>query len=50
MPVKKKILLVEDDHNFGSILKDYLSLHSYETIVIQRNNLEFIDPDNIRHQ
>ena len=31
MPSKKKILLVEDDNNFGSILRDYLTLHSYET-------------------
>ena len=25
----KKILLVEDDPNFGTILKDYLALHDY---------------------
>ena len=25
----KKILLVEDDPNFGTVLKDYLSLHDY---------------------
>lgn len=27
---KSKILLVEDDPNFGSVLKDYLELHDFE--------------------
>ena len=26
---KKKILIVEDDFNFGNILKDYLILNDY---------------------
>ena len=29
----KKILIVEDDYNFGSILKDYLSLNSYKVVL-----------------
>ena len=41
MPTKKKILLVEDDHNFGSILRDYLTLHSYET-TLAKNGIEGI--------
>ena len=41
MPAKKKILLVEDDHNFGSILRDYLTLHSYET-TLAKNGIEGI--------
>ena len=27
---QEKILIVEDDYNFGSILKDYLTLNSYK--------------------
>ena len=30
-----KILLVEDDPNFGMILKDYLELHDYTVILAQ---------------
>ena len=41
MPAKKKILLVEDDNNFGSILRDYLTLHSYET-TLAKNGIESI--------
>ena len=41
MPSKKKILLVEDDNNFGSILRDYLTLHSYET-TLAKNGIEGI--------
>ena len=29
----KKILIVEDDYNFGSILKDYLILNSYQVVL-----------------
>ena len=29
----KKILIVEDDYNFGSILKDYLTLNSYKVVL-----------------
>ena len=42
MPSKKKILLVEDDNNFGSILRDYLTLHSYET-TLAKNGIEGIE-------
>ena len=42
MPKKKKILLVEDDHNFGSILRDYLTLHSYE-ITLAKNGIEGLE-------
>ena len=30
-----KILLVEDDPNFGMILKDYLELHDYTVVLAQ---------------
>ena len=42
MPSKKKILLVEDDNNFGSILRDYLILHSYET-TLAKNGIEGLE-------
>ena len=42
MSVKKKILIVEDDHNFGSILKDYLSLQNYET-TLAKNGIEGLE-------
>ncbi len=35
----KKILIVEDDTNFGNILKEYLSLNDYE-IALAKNGLE----------
>lgn len=38
----KKILLVEDDPNFGSILKDYLQLNDYK-ITLARNGIEGFD-------
>ena len=38
----KKILLVEDDPNFGSILKDYLSLNDYE-ITMAKNGIEGLE-------
>jgi len=38
----KKILLVEDDNNFGSILRDYLTLHSYET-TLAKNGIEGLE-------
>ena len=37
-----KILIVEDDHNFGSILKDYLTLHKYET-TLAKNGIEGLE-------
>ena len=42
MPSKKKILLVEDDNNFGLILRDYLTLHSYET-TLAKNGIEGLE-------
>ena len=42
MPAKKKILLVEDDKNFGLILRDYLTLHSYET-TLAKNGIEGLE-------
>ena len=42
MAEKKKILIVEDDPNFGSILKDYLKLHSYD-VSLAKNGLEGLE-------
>jgi len=39
---KKKILLVEDDQNFGSILKDYLSMNDFE-VTLAKNGMEGLD-------
>ena len=39
---KKKVLLVEDDQNFGSILRDYLELNDYD-VVLARNGVEGIE-------
>jgi len=36
---KKRILLVEDDPNFGSILKDYLELNDF-SVVLAKNGIE----------
>lgn len=38
-PEKKKILLVEDDLNFGIVLRDYLSMNDYE-VVLAKNGME----------
>src|SRR5690606_22884308 len=35
----KKILLVEDDQNFGAILKDYLMLNDFE-VTLAKNGME----------
>ncbi len=35
----KKILLVEDDQNFGAILKDYLMLNDFE-VILAKNGME----------
>ena len=35
----KKILLVEDDPNFGIVLKDYLSMNSYD-VTHAKNGME----------
>lgn len=37
--INKKILLVEDDPNFGSILKDYLSMNDFE-VTLAKNGME----------
>ena len=42
MAEKKKILIVEDDPNFGSILKDYLRLHSYD-VTLAKNGIEGLE-------
>jgi len=39
METMKKILLVEDDPNFGSILKDYLMMNDFE-VVLAKNGME----------
>ena len=39
MKLNNKILIVEDDPNFGSILKDYLSLNDYK-VTLAKNGLE----------
>ena len=38
----KNILLVEDDTNFGTLLNDFLSLHSYN-VVLAKNGIESFD-------
>ncbi|MGB0950242.1 MAG: DNA-binding response regulator, partial [Marinirhabdus sp.] len=35
----KKILLVEDDPNFGTVLKDYLSMNDYQ-VTHAKNGME----------
>ena len=40
--VQKKILLVEDDPNFGAVLKDYLSMNDYE-VTLAKNGMEGFD-------
>jgi two-component system, OmpR family, response regulator len=40
--IKHKILLVEDDLNFGAILKDYLIMNDFE-VVLARNGMEGFD-------
>jgi two-component system OmpR family response regulator len=42
MSKRKKILLVEDDPNFGSILNDYLNLHSYSS-TLAKNGIEGLE-------
>lgn len=38
----KKILIVEDDPNFGSILRDYLTLNDYE-VTLAKNGIEGLE-------
>lgn len=39
MENNKKILLVEDDLNFGAVLKDYLILNDFD-VVLAKNGME----------
>ena len=39
---EKKILLVEDDVNFGAILNDFLKLHSY-SVTLAKNGIEGLE-------
>ena len=39
MEANKKILLVEDDPNFGSILRDYLSMNDFE-VTLAKNGMD----------
>ena len=39
MKTNNKILIVEDDPNFGSILRDYLVLNDYE-VILAKNGIE----------
>ena len=41
----KKILIVEDDPNFGKILKEYLTLNDYD-IVLAKNGIEGFEKFN----
>ena len=45
MKSNKKILLVEDDPNFGKILKDYLTINNYE-ISLAVNGIEGFEKFN----
>ena len=40
--INKKILLVEDDPNFGIVLKDYLSMNDFD-VVLAKNGMEGFD-------
>lgn len=42
METNKKILLVEDDPNFGAILKDYLALNDFE-VTLAKNGMEGLE-------
>ena len=37
--ITKRILLVEDDPNFGTVLKEYLTINNYE-VVLAKNGME----------
>ena len=39
MNIKKRILLVEDDPNFGIILRDFLKMNEYE-VILAKNGME----------
>ena len=42
---RKKILIVEDDLNFGSILADFLRLHSFN-VTLSKNGIDGSDGKN----
>lgn len=42
MKTNKKILLVEDDPNFGAILKDYLALNDFD-VTLGKNGMEGLE-------
>ncbi len=42
METNKKILLVEDDPNFGAILKDYLALNDFD-VTLAKNGMEGLE-------
>ena len=39
MNTKKRILLVEDDPNFGIILRDFLKMNEYD-VILAKNGME----------
>src|SRR6478735_4104411 len=39
MEASKKILLVEDDQNFGAVLKEFLTLNDFE-VILAKNGME----------
>ena len=45
MKTNKKILLVEDDPNFGRILKDYLTINNYD-VILAVNGIEGFEKFN----
>ena len=38
---KKRILLVEDDPNFGIILRDFLKMNEYD-VILAKNGMEAV--------
>ena len=45
--ITKRILLVEDDPNFGTVLKEYLTINNYE-VVLAKNGMEGFEKFKIR--
>ena len=45
--ITKRILLVEDDPNFGTVLKEYLTINNYE-VVLAKNGMEGFE--NLKNQ
>ena len=46
---KKNILLVEDDPNFGSILKEYLKINGYQ-VTLAKNGIEGLKSINFEFE